>query len=163
MGICVGIHPGRVEPALPIELTTSRTEAPLAQRSCASSIETFTQPFLHRAWPNTRGPERGSRSALIVVAHVLSWPPVPLRHVWGGVGRSRSLIRSPSGRLESQPNRRVERGGCCHCQRPPTPRRLLVQAISRNRRAKSIAPLPYPLYTMLIPAASKDRTAGGPD
>ncbi len=29
---CVGIHLGRVEPASPIELTTPRTEAPLARR-----------------------------------------------------------------------------------------------------------------------------------
>ncbi len=39
--------------------------------------------------------ERGSRSAFIVVAHVLSWPPFRLRHVWLDVGRSRSLISSP--------------------------------------------------------------------
>ncbi len=31
----VGIHPGRVEPTLPIELTTSLTEALQARRSCA--------------------------------------------------------------------------------------------------------------------------------
>ncbi len=96
---CVGIHPGRVEPASPIALTTSR-------RSCASSLDTFTQSCLHRAWPKTRGPEIGSRSALIVVAHVFSWPPARLRHVRGGVGRRRSLISSPSGRLAAWPNQR---------------------------------------------------------
>ncbi len=96
---CVGIHPGRVEPASAIALTTSRTEAFQARRSCASPLDTFTQSFLHRAWPKTRGPEIGSRSALVVVAHVFSWPPVRLRHVRGGVGRRRSLISSPSGRL----------------------------------------------------------------
>ncbi len=69
---CVGIHPGRVEPASPTALTTSRTEALQARRSCASALDTFTQSFLHRAWPKTRGPEIGSRSALIVVAHVFS-------------------------------------------------------------------------------------------
>ncbi len=95
---CVGIHPGRVEPASPTALTTSRTEALQARRSCASSLDTFTQSFLHRAWPKTRGPEIGSRSALIVVAHVFSWPPARLRHVRGDVGRRRSLISSPSGR-----------------------------------------------------------------
>ncbi len=58
---------GRVEPASPIELTTFWTEALRARRSCASSLETFTQYFLHRAWLKTRGPESGSRSALIVV------------------------------------------------------------------------------------------------
>ncbi len=82
-----------------IELTTSRTETLQARQSCASSLDTFTQSFHHRAWPKTRGPEIGSRSALIVVAHVFSWPPARLRHVRGGVGRRRSLISSPSGRL----------------------------------------------------------------
>ncbi len=96
---CVGIHPGRVEPASPIALTSSRTEAFQARRSCASSLGTFTQSFLHLACPKTRGPEIGSRSALVVVAHVFSWPPVRLRHMRGGVGRRRSLISSPSGRL----------------------------------------------------------------
>ncbi len=92
---CVGIHPGRVELASPIALTTSRTEPLQARQSCASSLDTFTQSFLHRAWPKTRG----SRSALIVVAHVFSGPPACLSHVRGGVGRRRSLISSPSGRL----------------------------------------------------------------
>ncbi len=45
----VGIHSERVEPASSIELTTSRTEALQAWRSCASLLETFTQSFLHRA------------------------------------------------------------------------------------------------------------------
>ncbi len=96
---CVGIHPGRVEPASSIELTTSRTETLQARQSCASSLDTFTQSFLHRAWPKTRDPGSSSRSALIVVAHVFSLPPARLRHVRGGVGRRRSLISSPSGRL----------------------------------------------------------------
>ncbi len=115
-----------------IELFTSR-------RSCASSLETFNQSFLHPAWPKTR---RGSRPALIVDAHAFSWPPAHLRHVRGGVGRRRFLISSPSGRLAAWPNEqcwytckaeaaaavprmahslcalRVECGGCCHCQRP---------------------------------------------
>ncbi len=43
---CVDIHPGRVEPASPIALTTSRTEALQARRSRASSLDTFTQSFL---------------------------------------------------------------------------------------------------------------------
>ncbi len=89
---CVGIHPGRVEPTSPIALTTSRTEALQARRSCASSLNAFAQSFLHCTKPRTRGPETGSRSALIVVVHVFSWPPACLRHVRGGVGRSRSLI-----------------------------------------------------------------------
>ncbi len=45
----VSIHPGRVEPALPIELTTYRKEALQARWSCASSLETFARSFLHRA------------------------------------------------------------------------------------------------------------------
>ncbi len=101
---CVSIHPGRVEPAPPFKLTTSRTKAPQVRRSYASPPETFTQSFLHRELSNTRGPVRGSRSALFVVAHVFSWPPVRLRHVRGGVGKSGSLINSPPGRLAAWPN-----------------------------------------------------------
>ncbi len=91
------------------------------------------------------------RLALIVVAHVFNWPPARLRHVRGGVGRRRSLIRSPWGRLAACPNQRsflcmsstgdavprmvhslralrVKCGGCCHRQRPPTSfRRLLAR------------------------------------
>ncbi len=48
-------------------LTTSRTEALQAQRFCTNSLKVFTQSFLHRARPKTRGPEIGSRSALTVV------------------------------------------------------------------------------------------------
>ncbi len=91
-------------PASPIAFTTSRTEALQARRSCASSLDTFIQSFRHRAWPKTGGPESGSRSALIVVAHVFSWPPARLRHMQGGMGRRRSLISSPSGRLTACPN-----------------------------------------------------------
>ncbi len=88
---CVGIHSGRVEPASPIALTTSQTEALQAQWSCASSLDTLTQTF-------TRGPEIGSRSSLVVVAHVFSWPSTLLRQVRGGVGRRRSLASSPTQR-----------------------------------------------------------------
>ncbi len=102
---CVGIHPGRVESASPIALTTSRTEALPARRSCGSSLNTFAQSLLHRAWPKTRCPDIDSRSALIVVAHVFGWPSARLRHVRGGVGR-RSLISSPSGSLAARPNQR---------------------------------------------------------
>ncbi len=103
---CVGIHLGRVEPASSNALTSYRTEAPQARRACASSLDTFTQSCFHCAWPKTRGPEIGSRSALIVVAHVSSWPPARLRHVRGRVGRKRSLISSPPGRLAAWPNQR---------------------------------------------------------
>ncbi len=74
--------------------------------SCASSWDTFTQSFLHRAWPKTRGPEIGSMSALIVVAPVFSWPLARRRHVRGGVGRRRSLLSSPSGPLAVWPKQR---------------------------------------------------------
>ncbi len=56
----------------------------------------FTRDFRSVLSPlKARGPERGSRSALIVVAGVFSWLPVCSRHVRGGLGRSRSLISSP--------------------------------------------------------------------
>ncbi len=103
---CVGIHPRRVEPASPIALIASRTEA---RRYCASSLDTFTQSFLHRAWPRTHGPEIGFRSALTVVAHVISWPLARLRHVRGGVGRRRSLVSSSSGRLAARPKQHTFR------------------------------------------------------
>ncbi len=64
---CVGIHPGRVEPASPIVLTASRTGVLQARRSCTISLNTSTQTFLHRAWPKARGPEVGFTPALIVV------------------------------------------------------------------------------------------------
>ncbi len=120
------------------------------------SLETFTQSFLHRAWLKTRGPKIGFRTA-----HVFSWPPARLRHVRGGVGRRRSSISSLSRHLAAWPNqwsllctssastlirqrrRRVECGGCCHCQRPPKSfRRILVQPMTRSRRAKLSALLP---------------------
>ncbi len=81
-------------------------EALQARWSCASSLDSFTQPLLHCAWPKTRSPESGSRPALIVVAHVFSWPPARLLHVRGSVGRPWSLISSHSGRLAASPNQR---------------------------------------------------------
>ncbi len=84
---CVGIHPGRVESASPIEWATSCTEALQAWWPGASSLGTFTQSFHHHAWQKTRGQENGSGSALIVVAHVFNWPPARLRTceaVWEG-------------------------------------------------------------------------------
>ncbi len=83
--ICVGFHPGRVE--LASELAMSRMDAFQAQWSCASSLEAFTQPCLLRVWPKNCGPERDTKSALIVIAHVFSWPPVRLRQVRSGVDR----------------------------------------------------------------------------
>ncbi len=45
---CGGNHPGWVEPASTTELTTFRIEALQARWSCASSLQTFTESFLHR-------------------------------------------------------------------------------------------------------------------
>ncbi len=61
---CIGIHPGRVEPSSPIELTTPRTEALQARRSCARSLETATQP-------KTRDPERDLKASWADLAHIL--------------------------------------------------------------------------------------------
>ncbi len=54
-----------------------------------SSLDTFTQHFLQRAWPRTRVLERGSRSVLVVTAYAFSCPPARLCI-------SRSLNMSPS-------------------------------------------------------------------
>ncbi len=43
-------------PFIRVGLTTSRTEALQTRRSCASSLETFTQPFLHHTQLKTRCP-----------------------------------------------------------------------------------------------------------
>ncbi len=87
----------------------------IMHRYCASSLCTFTQSFLHRAWPKTRGPiQIVSRSALIVVSHVFSWPIASLLHVRGGVGRKRSLISLHSGRLAAIWFL-VRPGGVCSC------------------------------------------------
>ncbi len=75
-----GIHPEQVEPASPIELTTSWAKAPHTRRSCARSLEKFAQSFVHRAHT-----ERGSRYSLRVVAHVFCWPRAYFRHERGSV------------------------------------------------------------------------------
>ncbi len=79
---CVGIHPGRVEPASPTALTTSRTEALQARRSCTSSLAISTlsffrcaqsdllvlaSVFLHYAQSKTHGQGWASRSALRMI------------------------------------------------------------------------------------------------
>ncbi len=68
--------------------------------SCASSLETFTQSFLYRAWPKIRSPEIGSKSAWFVVAHVFSWLPARLRHVRGVMGRKSPWSAHLRGVLE---------------------------------------------------------------
>ncbi len=76
---CVGIHPGGGL-SRNHQLSWPRLQA---RRSCASSLETFTQSFLHLAWPMTHGPESGSRSDLIVVAHIFSWSwSAHLQDIW---------------------------------------------------------------------------------
>ncbi len=66
--LCGSVHPERFQPASPIELTTSWTEAPKARRS----LETFAQSFLHSAQPKTRGPEKDCMSSSSVVSNVFS-------------------------------------------------------------------------------------------
>ncbi len=51
----------------------------------------------------TRGPEIGSRSALIVVAHVFSWPPARMRHVRGPHQRPGGFARSSTQHGDSPP------------------------------------------------------------
>ncbi len=127
----------------------------------------------------------GSRSALIVVAHVFGWPPVRLHHVRGGVGRSKSLISSPLGRLAARPNKRSllwteATPQFCLWYSISTSHvldavdafivkdrqhlfvRALVLATFGNRRAESIASLPdkpCPLYTTIFHVATKARIA----
>ncbi len=142
-----------------------------ARRSCASSLDTFTLSFLHRAWPKTCGLEIGSRSALIVVAHVFSWLVcATCEAVWEGEGPwlahlryvlqhvqtigaflARAVLAYLKGRGGDAVPRmahnlcalRIECGGFCHCQRLWTSfRRLHVQDTSHNRKAKSGALLP---------------------
>ncbi len=47
--ICGNIFPGRVEPESPMELAVSLIEAARARRSCARSLEIYTQSFLNHA------------------------------------------------------------------------------------------------------------------
>ncbi len=49
----------------------------------------------------TRGPEIGSRSNLMVVAHVFSWPPARLRHVRRPHQRPGGFARSSTQHGES--------------------------------------------------------------
>ncbi len=91
--------------------------------------------------PNTRGPERDSRSTLIVVDHVFSWPPVRLHHVRCGVGRRRSLVSSLSGRLAAWPNQRSLLCKYACKAEPVLPRRNC------------------PFYATIFHAATKDRIA----
>ncbi len=49
------IHPERVEPASPMEFKMSLFDTAKARRFSVSSLEIFTESFLHRTKPNTRG------------------------------------------------------------------------------------------------------------
>ncbi len=53
------------------------------------SLDTSTQSFLHRAYPKTRGPESGSRSALIVVVLVCA----TCETAWEGEGPRSAHLR----------------------------------------------------------------------
>ncbi len=67
-----------------------------------TSTQVLTYLYLCRHSPGRVEPASSlelNRSALIAVAHVFSWLPFRLCHIRGGVGRSRSLISSASGRL----------------------------------------------------------------
>ncbi len=70
------------------------------------------------------------------VVHVFSWPPVRLHLVRGGVGRSRPLISSPSGRLATWPNQ----WGllCTSC----------ASILVRQRRWKALYPLNDRFHSM---------------
>ncbi len=54
-GTCIGIHPGRVEPASLIALTTfPRLDALQVRRSIASSLDTFIQCVAEDSWSGER-------------------------------------------------------------------------------------------------------------
>ncbi len=140
-----------------------------------------------QAWPKTRVSERVPRSALVVFAHVFSWPPV---HLWAEVGLDYSTVGTSCRVTKSaEPSLHKQCRYTCKSEaapqfhrwhamfvafvsnsvdaviaRPPTSfRRLLVQAMSRNRRAGWNAPLPgrpCPVYATIFHAATKDRIAG---
>ncbi len=74
-------------------ITISRLKAFQSRQSCANSLETFTQSFLHCPEPKTCCPERGFRSAMIVITNVYSCSPVCLRHVQGDVPRAMTFLR----------------------------------------------------------------------
>ncbi len=89
---CDGIHQGRIESASPIELTTSRTEALQAPTALCELTRDFHLIISQSCIAKDSRSEEvllGPTSPLIV--HVFSWPPVRLRHVRGGWGRSRSF------------------------------------------------------------------------
>ncbi len=75
---CVCVQPKRIKSAPPTALTTSRTEALQVQWCCVSSLETFTHPFLHRAWQKPHGPERATFAYATCEA---LWPEVPLERI----------------------------------------------------------------------------------
>ncbi len=154
---CGGIH---LESVSSIELATSRTEVPEAQRSCVRSQESFSQSFLHRAWPKTR--VQREVSCLIW----LSWSTssvglqlVPstseaVRYNRRSLMMSRSVAKPTESSLDElrrcsaavltlARNLRASRLKCgryCSCQRPPASFcGQLTVAMLRNRRVESIA------------------------
>ena len=78
---CSGFHPGRVEPASTRASTAPRSIAAHVRRSRARSHEIESQSRFHRRRPTTWGPDSTARSSLIVLAHVFSCSPTPLRRL----------------------------------------------------------------------------------
>ncbi len=79
---CVGIHLGRVGPVF------TNWDDPVAYWGTPglTFLCELTKGFHSVLSPSCVAENPRSRSALIVVAHVFSWPPVRLRHVRGGTG-----------------------------------------------------------------------------
>ncbi len=118
----------------------------------------FAQPFLHRVQPKTRGPERGSRSALIVVAHIFSWPPVRLRHVRGGVGKtgvpdhlvfrtSCNEVKSAESPLEKSRSLVLTKKSGLPTLRSPVPASLPLLALQLRPNLSGLRVLEYSLFT----------------
>ena len=102
---CIGLHPGRVEPASSRASTVSRTIAAHVRRL----HEMASQSRFHRRRPTTSGPDSTARSSLIVLAYVFSWPPTRFRQLGREVGSCTSWTSSPSGRRAACPNHRRRR------------------------------------------------------
>ncbi len=103
---CVGIHPGRIEPASPIALTfVSDGGTPGSTVLCE-----LTRPVHPVLSPLCVAEDSRSgnrfQDGLDHGCHVFSWPPTRLGLLPGGVVRRRSLIISPSGCLAVWPNQR---------------------------------------------------------
>ena len=63
-----------------------------------------SQSRFHRRRPTTWGPDSAAKSSLIVLAHVVSCPPIHFRQLGREGGRSTSRMSSPSARRAACPN-----------------------------------------------------------